>query len=118
MRNGGADGGGGIANIRRFFWTFPISSRQTWRTQQTLCVCKRLLIQKGVNFNDVLLWQRRGAGLYWRQEAHAGHDPVGGRAVQTTRRRVRVDRELPLGEGYAALIGSLMRQRVLGAEAG
>jgi tRNA(His) guanylyltransferase len=77
-----------------------------------------LLFQRGINFNDVPHWQRRGTGLYWRQEPHVGHDPVSDRAVPTTRRRVRVDRELPLGEGYAALIGSLLRQRVLDADAG
>src|SRR5262249_6355240 len=35
-----------------------------------------LLFQRGINFNDVPHWQRRGTGLYWRQEPHVGHDPV------------------------------------------
>lgn len=68
-----------------------------------------LLFQNGVNFNDVPLWQRRGTGVYWREVSHTGHDPMRDVAVQTTRRRLFVDRELSMGEGYATLIESVMR---------
>ncbi len=72
------------------------------------------LFAAGVNFNEVPLWQRRGTGLYWRQEAHTGHDPVAGEDVETTRRRVYVDRELPMGDGYGRLVAGLLAPDAVG----
>jgi tRNA(His) 5'-end guanylyltransferase len=67
-----------------------------------------LLFRRGVNFNDVPTWQRRGTGLSWENYPHAGRNPVTGEEVTAPRRRVREDRELPMGEGYAALIAGLL----------
>ena len=63
-----------------------------------------LLHQHGINFNDLPAWQRRGIGLWWENHDHTGHDPVRDVDVTTTRRRVRVDRELPMKDGYRALV--------------
>ncbi|MDB5308981.1 MAG: tRNAHis-5-guanylyltransferase [Gemmataceae bacterium] len=67
-----------------------------------------LLFRRGINFNDVPLWQRRGIGLSWETYPHTGHNPVTGEDVVTTRRRVREDSELPVGDSYAALIAGLL----------
>jgi tRNA(His) guanylyltransferase len=67
-----------------------------------------LLWQHGVNFNDVPAWQRRGSGLYWETYQKEGFNPKENRTVLSTRRRVRVDRELPMKEEYAALLRRLM----------
>jgi len=77
-----------------------------------------LLFQNGINFNDLPLWQRRGSGIYFRKVPHTGHDPIRDVSVQTTRRRVWVDRELPMGEGYAGLIAALMRDGRVTASGG
>jgi tRNA(His) 5'-end guanylyltransferase len=57
-----------------------------------------ILFQAGINFNDLPLWQRRGSGLYWEEYEREGYNPKQDRKVVTTRRRVRVERELPMGD--------------------
>jgi tRNA(His) guanylyltransferase len=69
-----------------------------------------LLFQHGINFNDVPAWQRRGVGLYWEEYQKEGYNPKEGKPVLTTRRRVRVDEELPMKEEYGEFI-----RRLLGA---
>jgi tRNA(His) 5'-end guanylyltransferase len=67
-----------------------------------------LLFQHGVNFNDLPLWQRRGTGLYWEQFEKEGFDPIRRVAVHTSRRRMKVDRELPIKADYDVLLARLM----------
>lgn len=67
-----------------------------------------LLFRRGVNFNDLPAWQRRGTGLYWEDYPHTGHNPITGESVPTTRRRVKEDRDLPMGNAYAAMVGRLL----------
>src|SRR5262249_37445699 len=68
-----------------------------------------LLFQAGVNFNDLPLWQRRGTGLHCETYQREGYSPKLAHKVLTTRRRVKVDGELPLGEEYATLIERILR---------
>jgi len=59
-----------------------------------------LLFQRGINFNDLPEWQRRGTGLYWEHYEKAGVNPLTGAAVTAERRRIKRDEALPLGESY------------------
>lgn len=59
-----------------------------------------LLHGHGVNFNEVPAWQRRGVGLSWETFERPGFDPVRGTEVTATRRRVHVDRDLPMKDEY------------------
>jgi tRNA(His) guanylyltransferase len=59
-----------------------------------------LLYGYGVNFNEVPAWQRRGVGLTWETYERPGYDPVRRAEVMATRRRVRVDRDLPMKDAY------------------
>jgi tRNA(His) 5'-end guanylyltransferase len=68
-----------------------------------------LLFQAGINFNDLPLWQRRGTGLYWERYEREGYNPKLDQKVLTTRRRVKIDPELPMGEEYADFISRLIR---------
>ena len=68
-----------------------------------------LLFQSGINFNDLPLWQRRGTGLYWERYEREGYNPKLDQKVFTTRRRIKVDQELPMGEEYAGFVGRLMQ---------
>jgi tRNA(His) guanylyltransferase len=63
-----------------------------------------LLYARVINFNDVPAWQRRGVGLWFENYERDGFDPVRQEQVTTTRRRVAVDRDLPMGEEYRALV--------------
>jgi len=63
-----------------------------------------MLFQHGINFNNVPLWQRRGCALYWEEYAHQGHNPILNQPVMTTRRRIKVDRELPMSDEYTTFM--------------
>lgn len=67
-----------------------------------------LLFRYGVNFNEVPTWQRRGIGLWWESYEHEGFDPVREVTVATTRRRIRIEAELPTRDEYRRLIGNLI----------
>jgi hypothetical protein len=51
---------------------------------------------------------RRGTGLSWENYEREGFILESGQKVKTTRRRVKVDEELPLGEAYGATIDGLL----------
>jgi tRNA(His) 5'-end guanylyltransferase len=67
-----------------------------------------LLFQHGTNFNDVPAWQKRGTGLYWETYEKEAFNPKTGQAVTASRRRIKTDRELPLGEGYDRFLLGLL----------
>jgi tRNA(His) 5'-end guanylyltransferase len=67
-----------------------------------------LLFQHGINFNDVPAWQRRGIGLYWEQYEKEGFNPITRQKVTATRRRVKVDADLPMKDDYSRLIREIL----------
>ena len=69
-----------------------------------------LLFQHGINFNELPNWQKRGIGVYWQTFLKEGYNPISGEIVHVERRRLHHDLELPLHEGYAQFITSLVRQ--------
>ncbi|MDB5295173.1 MAG: tRNAHis-5-guanylyltransferase [Phycisphaerales bacterium] len=72
-----------------------------------------LFAEGGVNFYDVPAWQKRGCGVVWRDVPHAGLNPKTGERVETTRRRLARDLELPFGDRY----DTYLRERVAEATA-
>jgi len=66
-----------------------------------------LLFRHGINFNDLPTWQRRGVGLWWETYQRPGYDPVRQIEVSATRRRITVDRELPMKDAYRDLVERL-----------
>jgi tRNA(His) 5'-end guanylyltransferase len=93
------------------YWTLRsegVSARAATRALEGLDVSGKneLLFQRGINFNEVPAWQRRGVGLWYEQFEHRGFDPVRGVEVAATRRRVAVDRDLPMGDEYRALVSA------------
>lgn len=67
-----------------------------------------LLFARGINFNEVPAWQRRGIGLWWERYERPGHDPVRGTDVTATRRRIHVERDLPMKNDYRELVRKLI----------
>ncbi|WP_375761210.1 hypothetical protein [Corallococcus exercitus] len=67
-----------------------------------------LLFQRGVNFNDLPNWQKRGTGLYRETYAKEARDPRTGETVLAECRRLKVDYELPMKDAYDAFILSLL----------
>ena len=63
-----------------------------------------LLFSRGINFNRLPGWQKRGIGVYWEKHEKAGFNPKLGKATKAVRQRLKVDLELPVRQDYAAFI--------------
>lgn len=63
------------------------------------------LFAKGVNFNDLPDWQKRGIGVYWEDYQKDAVNPVTGEAVKADRRRLAHDLHLPMKGKYDDYIG-------------
>lgn len=83
---------------------------QATRALEKLSVAEKneLLWQKGINFNNLPLWQRRGMGLYWESYEKTGTNPLTEEVVTTTRKRLKKDLELPMGDEYGQFVRSLI----------
>lgn len=69
-----------------------------------------LLFSRGINFDKLPSWQKRGMGIYWADVEKVGFNPVKNTEVITTRRQLVTNYELPLGEEYANLVVSFLEQ--------
>ncbi len=63
-----------------------------------------LLFQRGINFNDLPSWQKRGVGLYWESYVKESANPKSGEKTKAERRRIRRETELAKGEEYSRFI--------------
>ena len=70
-----------------------------------------LLHRHGINFNDVPAWQKRGVGARWEDFTEEGTNPHTGAAVQVTRRRVKVEYELPMRDDYDAFVRAIVARQ-------
>ncbi|MBT3198714.1 MAG: guanylyltransferase [Phycisphaerales bacterium] len=72
------------------------------------------LFQRGVNFNDIPNWQKRGVGLYWETFEKEAINPVTGEKVAATRRRVVRDMDLPMRDEYSSFLEAMLKKRTVG----
>jgi tRNA(His) guanylyltransferase len=98
------------------YWTLRRagkSVREATRTLEGKSVGfkNELLFQNGINFNDLPAWQRRGTGLYWQTYEKEGYNPKEGKKVVATRRRVKIDAELPMKEDYDKMVRRIITGR-------
>lgn len=63
-----------------------------------------LLFQRGINYNALPSWQKRGIGVYFTDVQKEGFNPVKKQKVLTQRRELFVDYEIPLSEDYRKFI--------------
>lgn len=80
---------------------------------RSLAFKNELLFQRGINFNDLPLWQRRGTGIYWEIYDKCGFDPRQQKEVLTQRRRIAIAEELPMKDAYGEFIRSLLHPRLI-----
>ncbi len=66
------------------------------------------LYQNGINFNELPGWQKRGAGIYWENYEKDAVNPKTGAAVKATRKRLKVDFDLPMKDAYSGFIGQFV----------
>lgn len=67
------------------------------------------LFQRGINYNEVPSWQKRGVGLFWKRVEKPGLNLKTHETVVCARKELSVDFELPIKEAYEAYL----RQRLL-----
>ncbi|WP_028101481.1 tRNA(His) guanylyltransferase Thg1 family protein [Pseudoduganella violaceinigra] len=67
-----------------------------------------LLFSRGINFNALPNWQKRGVGLYWGLEEKVGFNPKDNVAVVSQRRAIVTDMELPMRDAYSAFVGQFL----------
>ena len=68
------------------------------------------LFERGINFNDLPNWQKRGVGLYWESYKKESRSPIDGSVIWADRRRLKRDLELPMKDEYSAYIEAFLRQ--------
>lgn len=73
-----------------------------------------LLFARGINFNDLPAWQKRGVGLHWEAYQKEARNPKTGEAVVATRRRLAVVDELPLHDAYDTFLLGLLGESAQG----
>ena len=67
-----------------------------------------LLFSRGINFDKLPSWQKRGIGVYWADFEKAGFNPITNVEEKTIRRKLQVDMELPLGKAYGKMVSSFL----------
>lgn len=67
-----------------------------------------LLLQNGINFNELPTWQLLGVGLYWEEYQKTGYNPLELKETLVTRRRIKVDDQLPRQDDYSEFIRSFL----------
>ncbi len=97
------------------YWTLRKEGKSVKEATQALVgmsVSKKndLLFARGINFNEVPVWQRRGSAVYWEAVTKMGKNPKTGESVPTTRRRLSVNSDLPMKEAYGKLVRQFLKE--------
>ena len=69
-----------------------------------------ILFEHGINYNDLPFWLKRGVGMYYDDEQRQGFNPVTNKTTTYTRRSLRLDLELPVGQDYSKLIATIIEE--------
>jgi tRNA(His) 5'-end guanylyltransferase len=79
---------------------YGIQEATAYIDHKTVAEKNELLFSRGVNFNDLPNWQKRGVGIYWTEEEKSGYNPKEKIAVKTERKVIKIDYKLPMGDEY------------------
>ncbi|MGP4021929.1 tRNA(His) guanylyltransferase Thg1 family protein [Actinomadura sp. 3N407] len=95
------------------YWTLRKEGRSARQTSRELdrastSAKNEMLFARGINFNEVPAWQRRGVALWWETHEKTGHDPIRDVDVTATRRHVHIERDLPMKAPYRDLTRTLL----------
>ena len=70
------------------------------------------LFQRGINFNDLPNWQKRGIGIYWEAFEKEAWNPKTQTPVVAQRRRLKIDYDLPMRDEYSEFISRVLKSCV------
>lgn len=68
----------------------------------------KILFSNGINYNDLPSWQKRGVGLFFRDETKQGFNPKTRETTTCVRRVLHLEEELPIGERYSDMLRRLI----------
>lgn len=75
---------------------------------KTVSFKNELLFSRGINFDQLPNWQKRGVGLWVEQYEKEGYNPLTKETKTAVRNRIHVELDLPLGQGYAELVAGFI----------
>ncbi|MCB1050160.1 MAG: guanylyltransferase [Acidobacteria bacterium] len=86
------------------------SRRQATQAMSGMSIGQKnqFLFERGVSFNDLPQWQKRGIGFHWATVSKQGRNPKTGQTVHTTRRVIQIDPELPMRDAYDQFLAKLL----------
>ena len=96
------------------YWTLRLrdgmSEHEASRTLERKGIeYKEEILQKhGLKFENAPAWQRLGTGFYWEAYSKEGWNPIKQEKVMAERRRVKIDKDLPVGDEYSSFILRLL----------
>jgi len=76
--------------------------------RKSIAYKNELLFSRGINFDTLPSWQKRGIGVYWADFEKTGFNPITKTEETTIRRKLRIDTKLPVGEAYGKMISSFL----------
>jgi tRNA(His) guanylyltransferase len=71
-----------------------------------------LLFQHNINFNELPAWQKRGIGFYWENYQKESLNPNTQTTVMATRRRLKMNAELPMKDKYSDFIEKIIAENI------
>jgi tRNA(His) 5'-end guanylyltransferase len=82
------------------YWTL----RKEYNKKEAMYILKNkksgslhdILFERGINLAELPSWQRRGIGIYKKEISIEGYNPIEKKKVQSKRKRIFVDSDLPL----------------------
>lgn len=77
---------------------------------QSVAFKNELLFSRGINFDTLPSWQKRGIGVYWGRVEREGYNPITKQKEFASRRELIVDEELPLREAYSGFIARFLTE--------
>ena len=75
---------------------------------QSTAYKNELLFSRGINYDKLPSWQKRGIGIYWADIKKVGYNPIANQEVMTSRRGLKVDYDLPIGKEYANMVAAFL----------
>lgn len=71
------------------------------------------LFERGINYNDLPSWQKRGVGIYWQSFSKVGYNPLTKEEVPCFRRELIAKYDIPMKQEYQNLIRKIMEEKQL-----
>ena len=68
------------------------------------------ILKKGIDFESIPLWEKRGVGIYWEKYMEEVFNPKKNRSFGTLCKRLKIVYELPVENDYTVFIQSLFKQ--------